>query len=43
MIDILVGDLEQPAAITVDHADLVEVAARAGEDDPSAMHASGVG
>ena len=43
MVDALVRDLEQTATISVDHADLVVIATRAGENDPPAMNAGGIG
>ena len=43
MIDSVVSDLEKTAAIAVDHANLIIVAARAGENDPAAMNAGGIG
>ena len=42
VIDVVVRDLEETAAIFVDHADLVVIAARASEDDASAVNAGWV-
>ena len=39
MVDALVRDLEKASAVTIDHADLVIVAARASEDNPPAVNA----
>jgi len=43
MVDVFMRDLEEAATIAVDHADLIVVAARAGEDDAPTVNAGGIG